>query len=99
MDYVPKVTHKPAMATYVTVDCQVVEQERKRITPNRLKTSCPPGSKFVIRFGPRSKLWEAYDLRKFICNPIVWTEFYSAPPPSLTHANKDSVVGWALLTP
>jgi hypothetical protein len=95
-DQATTVERRTHWATYVTVDGEVIEQERQRMTPNRLKTSCPPGSKFVIRFGPRSKQWEAYDLRKFVLNPSVG-EFYAAPPASVTTPDRDVAIFYAVL--
>lgn len=86
---------------YVRDDGATIAKEVKRISPDRLKTSCPEGSKFVVRFGPRSKQWEVYDIRKYIPgykkHPGRSTSFYFAPPPSVTTDNKDAAIGYAIL--
>lgn len=85
---------------YVTADLEVVPRKVRRITPDRLKASCPPGSKFVIRMGPRSKQWEVYDLRRYLNAQQhgQYGQFYKAPPPSVLTDNRDSAIGWAMLS-
>lgn len=83
--------------TYVLDDGSTVDKEVKRISPDRLKTSCPLGSKFVVRFGPRRKLWEVYDLRRYVLNPR-FGQFYHAPPASITTPDKERAVFWAQLS-
>jgi hypothetical protein len=82
--------------TYVLDDGSSVDKLVKRISPDRLKTSCPEGSKYVVRFGPRSKQWEVYDLRRYIAGPSTG-QFYSAPPPTLVVPEKDAAIGYAIL--
>lgn len=81
---------------YVRDDGMTIAKEVKRISPDRLKTSCPEGSKFVVRFGPRSKQWEVYDLRRYIAGPSTG-QFYAAPPPSVVVPEKDAAIGYAIL--
>jgi hypothetical protein len=83
---------------YVRDDGMPVDKEVRRISPDRLKTSCPERSKYVVRFGPRSKRWEVYDLRRYVMNPSTG-QFYSAPPPTVMADNKEAAVFYAQITP
>jgi hypothetical protein len=89
---------KAHWVTYVRDDGECIDKEVQRITPDRLKTSCPEGSRYVVRFGPRSKLWELYDLRRYIMNPSIG-QFYAAPPPTVTHVERGAVLGYAMIMP
>lgn len=82
---------------YVLDDGSTVDKEVKRISPDRLRTRCPDGSKFVIRMGPWSKQWEVFDLRRYIMNPSTG-QFYAAPPPSLLTPERDAAIFWAQLS-
>lgn len=83
---------------YVLDDGTTVDKLVRRITPDRLKVSCPAGSKFVVRFGPKSKAWEVYNLRKYISAPS-FGQFYKAPPPTITTTEKDAAIGYARIMP
>jgi hypothetical protein len=95
-DYVGEKPKHPVI--YVLDDGTTVDKLVKRISPDRLKTSCPEGSKFVVRFSTRAKQWEVYNLRRYISNPSLG-QFYKAPPPTIATAEKDAAVGYAQIMP
>ena len=96
MTYVRPEPTKPVI--YVLDDGTVVEKLVTRISPDRLKTSCPAGSKYVIRLGPRSKLWEVYRISQYTGGPG-FGQFYRAPPPAVMSEHRDAAIGYAQLMP
>lgn len=86
---------------YVTDMCETIWKELKRNSAGRLRTSCPKGSKFVIRYSSRSKKYEVYDIRRYVPGYMVHRphEFYFAPQPSVTTPNLEVALGYARIMP
>lgn len=84
--------------TYVTDNLQVVSKEVERPYPDRIRTSCPTGSKYVIRWSTKARQWEVYDIRRYISGPSTG-QFYKAPPPSVRAPSREAAIGYALLMP
>ena len=95
-DYRREVPKHPV--TYVLTDGTTVDKLVKRISPDRLKASCPKGSKYVVRYGPRSGKWEVYRLSRYISNPSTG-QFYKAPPPQVLADEQIAAIGYARLMP
>lgn len=85
--------------TYVLDDCSTIDKLVARISPDRLRTSCPERSRYVVRFGPRSKRWEVYDIRRYVpgykVHPGRSTSFYFAPPPSFVTEERERAIAYA----
>lgn len=93
------VRKKPVSIYYVLTDGTVEHRVTcKRTTPDRLGQNNPPGTKYVIRQGPRTKLWEVYRRSRFILNPSTG-QFYKAPAPCVTSPHRIAAIGYAQIMP